>query len=646
LRKTLRDGDDLSEEQLHQFSTADLRGIDSDGKTLLYFAAENNCIDTVRLLLSKEVDAAKKERRLGWTALHVAAHNGHVEVVELLKDPPSKLEIDAKDLDRRTPLLLAAASGHTVVVRALIAAGADFNAKDDFDRTPLQWAVEGDHRKVLEELLKQGKRLDIEAMDIFGRSAFWRAAWRGYEDIVELLSDVQSPEMLTRTDKNHRTALHAAAENGHTRVVRTLLDNSDFKYRVGYKDLENQTALHLAAKEGRISVVRLLLAVDTNMDSSLIDARTKAGKTAEELAIDNDHERIAQLLFDERRELKRNEKNDEKSGRISMMEELAACSTSQGEAPAKKLALRVAVEEGKTEVVWQLLKEKVGVDTGTSNQKSLLHLAAERAPEEILTLLLKETKKVNVQDRNGLTPLHLAAQRGYDKVVKQLVDQGKADVDIRDRTGQTALHLAAAKGLTPVVKFLLSKDEVDADAEDRDGQTPLHLAAANGELEAVKALLEENEGNSSSGAEKTGQTAFTDAEDLHGQTALHLAAKYGHTDVVRALLDGFKSNKADINYRDHDGAIPLHLAAANDKKEVIRLLLDGKAKSYIKDDFGNPALSTHQDAKDTQDSPEQGQTEKEGEEEAPTNDIAGKLDQNGQTEDATAVDTHAVSHDA
>jgi ankyrin repeat protein len=245
-----------------------------------------------------------------------------------------------------------------------------------------------------------------------------------------------------------------------------------------------------------------------------------------------------------------------------------------------------------------------------------------------------------------LTPLHLAAQRGYDKVVQQLVDQGKADVDIRDRTGQTALHLAAANGLTPVVKFLLSKDEVDVDAEDRDGQTPLHLAAANGCLEAVKALLGENEGNASSGAEKTGQTAFTDAEDLHGQTALHLAAKNGHTDVVKALLHGFKSNKADIDYRDHDGATPLHLAAANHKREVIQLLIERKARRDVKDDFGNPPLNTYQYAEDTQGSLGQGQTEKEGEEKVPTNDIAGMLGQNGQTEDATAVDTDSVSHDA
>jgi ankyrin repeat protein len=54
-----------------------------------------------------EVDAKDTD---GWTPLHSAAANGHLDVVEFLVE--RQAEVNAKNKDRATPLHLAALNGH------------------------------------------------------------------------------------------------------------------------------------------------------------------------------------------------------------------------------------------------------------------------------------------------------------------------------------------------------------------------------------------------------------------------------------------------------------------------------------------------------------------------------------------------------
>lgn len=72
------------------------------------------------------------------------------------------------------------------------------------------------------------------------------------------------------------TALHIAAEKGHTEIVELLLDNYAY---VNVADKYRSTALHVAAKGGHKEVVELLLDKGANFN-----ATNKNGKTSLELA--------------------------------------------------------------------------------------------------------------------------------------------------------------------------------------------------------------------------------------------------------------------------------------------------------------------------------------------------------------------------
>ncbi len=62
----------------------------------------------------------------------------------------------------RTPLHLAALQGHMQLVKLLEAARADVNAKDEHGMTPLHKAAVQGHTQTVSELLAHGARVDAK----------------------------------------------------------------------------------------------------------------------------------------------------------------------------------------------------------------------------------------------------------------------------------------------------------------------------------------------------------------------------------------------------------------------------------------------------------------------------------------------------
>ena len=140
----------------------------------------------------------------GYSALHLAANQGHDEIVEMLLK--TGMEVDkrtAKSLRQYdtfghpskevTALHLAAKKGHIATLKLLIKMNADVNSRDVSGGTSLYWSSCYGHSEYVELLLEKNADITI-----------------GVDGFSQLSKDVITP-------------LSAAASNGQEAVVRLLL---------------------------------------------------------------------------------------------------------------------------------------------------------------------------------------------------------------------------------------------------------------------------------------------------------------------------------------------------------------------------------------------------------------------------------------
>jgi len=95
-----------------------------------------------------------------------AAFRGKVDQLKVLVETKNA-DVNSRGYDKRTPLHIAAAEGHQLVVEYLVSKGADVNAKDRLGRTPLDDARFSSFEGIVNFLTKSG----AESPDALGTSA-------------------------------------------------------------------------------------------------------------------------------------------------------------------------------------------------------------------------------------------------------------------------------------------------------------------------------------------------------------------------------------------------------------------------------------------------------------------------------------------
>ena len=113
----------------------------------------------------------------------------------------------------------AAARGDAEAVRGALEDGADLEARDDQGRTPLLLATHGNNVDAARELIEAGA--DVNAKDAMQDSAYLYAGARGLDEILAMT--LAHGADLRSTNRYGGTALIPAAERGHVATVRTLL---------------------------------------------------------------------------------------------------------------------------------------------------------------------------------------------------------------------------------------------------------------------------------------------------------------------------------------------------------------------------------------------------------------------------------------
>jgi ankyrin repeat protein/L-ascorbate metabolism protein UlaG (beta-lactamase superfamily) len=340
----------------------------------------------------------------------------------------------------------------------------------------------------------------------------------------------------------------------------------------------------------------------------VIRTLTATGAEIHQAVIDNDIERVAELLRSDPGLARLPDENDR----------------------FRSLPLHHAATNGHIEIARLLLEAGAPVDCGDTDESTPLHNAGLNRHPEMMAFLLENGADVNRRDRNGAYSLSFAASGGDSTCVQMMLDAG-ADLNYWHPQGYTLFHFACSRNLHDLFDRLVAHG-VDINAASTRGETPLHWAAhqatprmlnamfdagadaspANefgqtpliglsfrGNIEAAGILLAR--GADPNAADQNGYTALhaacreagaeyvkllldsgadVAAVNQRGQTALAVAAEAGDPDVVEALLDaGADPNTAEA----HFGWFPLHTAAARGYPDVAERLLEHGARASCED---------------------------------------------------------------
>lgn len=494
-------------------------------------------------------------------ALYCAAASSNAGLVRLLVEEGKGVTVhrfDRRGILRGMPRLRA-----DEIVEYVLEEGPNVMLKDTSSRfakpwPALHWAVKNGRVGIAEMLLKQGA--DVHMQDwTFRRTAFEHLQWAGYglthdgDDIrVEKLARLMFKyHALPEGQPSSDGPLHRAAENGHRRVTRLLLNKGMHPNSPGF---QTRTPLHLAAQGGHFKVSKMLLA-----GGALLEKRDSLRRTPLHLAVQNGYKRTTQLLL-------------ARGHRASLTDadgldpiHYAACI---GRQDIISLLMRYGAEL-RIEALWGRTSENINpqaivlllenlsaskVETCDFGEIPALNVAAGYSLSKLVRRLLRSgvnPGELDMNDPISPTALHIAAEEGSAAVASVLLDGG-APVDARSPTTLlTPLHLAASHSHA-VCAILISRN-APVSAADICGRTPLHCAIKSQNLRSLLLLIAAN--------------ADVDAPDHAQKTPLHLAVKYLPTAIPALIGKG-----ADVNVTDWRGRTPLQIADLLENPGAVKLL--------------------------------------------------------------------------
>jgi len=289
---------------------------DEAGNIPLHHAAMIGSIEIAEFLLLKGSDINVQNTRLN-TPLHEALNAQKTEMAKFLIE--KNADIHKENLEKQTPLNRAANRSLVDIGEILIAKGAIIDTRDRYQRTPLQCVARHTGNVEFGKLLiDEGANINLKDGD--NLTALNLAAWKGYNDLINLLLDnhaeydnsgnhaqhmlsfavgcgsgrlfkhVLEKENYLLSDKDFmKNILRTAITGGSIEIVKFLLSKNiplnNSANRFGW------TPAHYATANGHAEMIRFLKENDINLDQ-----RTLSGKSLYNIAEENKKEEVMKTI--------------------------------------------------------------------------------------------------------------------------------------------------------------------------------------------------------------------------------------------------------------------------------------------------------------------------------------------------------------
>jgi ankyrin repeat protein len=330
--------------------------------------------------------------------LITAASEGNVKEVKTLLEFGS-IDLNQGDYDHRTALHLAANNGHLDVVKLLCKAGADVNVVDRFGDKPVDDARKAKnnataivnvltgapHAAVLSKEQQQQQQQKASRMDDLKDQTSKQRAPLQQDDCMSVLS-VHEFAMGC-------SVLHQAALGNKLVLEKIFKEKPEL---VNFRDYDRRTPLHIASAEGQLDICKLLVS-----KGARINRCDRFGGTAMDEAYRHKYVEVVKFLREE----------GAKFGSTSQVTNFIT-----------------AAAEGDVEEVQAFLEfgSIAIVNEGDYDNRTALALASCNGQLEIVKLLCEAGADVNVQDRWGNRPLDDAknTKENSTKIMRLLMEHG------------------------------------------------------------------------------------------------------------------------------------------------------------------------------------------------------------------------------
>lgn len=452
---------------------------DNSGVTPLMYAAANKKMDVVKALLEKggvDIDAKHDN---GGTALLEAATAGAVEALKFLMDHGA--DFDGVDDDGVSALMGVASAGSLEGLKLVVEG---LKKKGTFDShldrlsysggSPVMFAAAGGHTECVKELIGLGSNINEIA--------------KATPDYAERLKKMIEEGTVTDTENNVDgvTALHVAAQGGHLDTVNLLLENGA---NPAVADDDNRTPLTLAIKGnyGEVAAALVKYGADPNTAYTDEDGVTH-NLLFDSILIENAD--MAKLLIEKGADLYH---KDEKGvttllqashrGLLDVVQALLDAHKAKGgnadwigQASEEGVsAIISASSEGHPEVVEALLAAGADKDAADVDGTTALMAAAARGHMGVAEKLVAAGANVNVQNNDGHSAL-MFAYNGKNQVetlferYSQYLKEADDDKD-EEADGGTGPIIREALAYHTALVDLLLKNGADASLKDKEGHT-------------------------------------------------------------------------------------------------------------------------------------------------------------------------------
>jgi ankyrin repeat protein len=568
----------------------------------IHAAAKSGKSSITNMLLEAGADISSASYGPGYplengTALHLAAREGNIEVIQALIDGGHEVNCILRGTgEPGTALAVAAQNGHDAAIKCLIRNGADPRLSSHWHNYPLNLAAVKCSLSSVEAILDTGA--DIHGA--WGHNPLHEAAVRGDIGIMKFLlhrgADINFP------GNTYGTPLKGAIQSRDTAVFKFMLDRGADINQCGSTTMY---PVDQAIFGGNIRAADILLSMDAKFSNKAL-AEALGHGTKEYLVQpllkkgadpNAEHERQGNML-----QLAIQERCQANTVRW-LLEAGADVNAVEGE---HGTALQMAVENEQEEIVGLLFEYGAEINLPACGPfGNPLQAAIANKLENVIPLLLEKGADIHAQGGRYWTILQTAATFGNGDLVKLLLGRG-VDVDVIGGEFGTALRAAIAMEHESVAKLLLdagAQVNIEATAShstkaDSFCSSPFHstleVAVASCNTSIFNLLDDYGMARTRKSVENALVRAVqtpgienklkmldclistgVDVKRYGGRALLYACSWSGKTKVVKLLL----SLGAPIDWTYEFAAIgsPLMHAIDNENKEVTQVLLDAGA---------------------------------------------------------------------